>query len=137
MGAMTEVPDSGDGTPTAGPNALASFRVEEMHQRAVVVATGDIDMTTASGLREALRAATRASAHVVLDLTSVRFMDSSGIAVLLDAYRDGADGQRSVSLAGAQNIVRRVLDITRVSRMLPTYETLADALGQPRENPAP
>jgi len=134
---MTEVPDPGDDALTAGPNALASFRVEEVHQRAVVVASGDIDMTTASGLREALMAATQASAHVVLDLTSVRFMDSSGIAVLLDAYRDGMNGQRSLSLAGAQNMVRRVLDITRVSRMLTTYDTLADALDQPRDNSAP
>ena len=91
---MTEFPDSGDDSPTAGPNAPASFRVEEMHERAVVVASGDIDMTTASGLREALAAATQASAHVVLDLTSVKFMDSSGIAVLLNAYRDRAGGQR-------------------------------------------
>lgn len=134
---MTEVPDSGDDTPTAGPNALASFRVEEVDRRAVVVAAGDIDMTTASDLREALDAATQVSAHVVLDLTSVRFMDSSGITVLLDAYRNLADGRRSLSLAGAQNMVRRVLDITYVSRMLPTYETLTNALDQPRDNPAP
>jgi len=134
---MTEVPDPGDDALTAGTKALASFRVEEVHERAVVVASGDIDMTTASGLREALMAATQASAHVVLDLTSVKFMDSSGIAVLLDAYRDGMNGQRSLSLAGAQNMVRRVLDITHVSRMLPTYETLADALDQPRDNSAP
>jgi anti-sigma B factor antagonist len=128
---MTEAHDSGDDTPTANPTAPASFRVEVVQGRALVVASGEIDMTTASALREALANAAQVSARVVLDLTSVRFMDSSGIAVLLDALRaqKGRRG-RPLVLAGAQNMVRRVLDITRVNRMVPTYDTVAEALDQ-------
>ena len=97
----------------------------------MVVASGEIDMTTAPGLREALGAASQASAQVVLDLTSVTFLDSSGIAVLLDALKGQRDRQASpLSLAGAPTSIRRVLDLTRVSRMFPTYETLAEALEQ-------
>jgi anti-sigma B factor antagonist len=129
---MTEAPDSGDDALTADPSAIASFRVEEMQGRAVVVACGEIDMTTAPRLREALGAAPQVSAQVVVDLTSVTFLDSSGIAVLIDALKQGSHGhQMTLCLAGAAARVRRVLDITRVSRMLPTYETLAEALEQP------
>ena len=129
---MTEAPDSGDDALTADPSPIARFRVEEMQGRAVVVASGEIDMTTAPGLRQALGAAPQVSAQVVLDLTSVTFLDSSGIAVLIDAFKQGSHGQQmTLCLAGAATRVRRVLDITRVSRMLPTYETLTEALEQP------
>ena len=129
---MTGAPNPDEEARPADPNAPASFRVEEMHGLAVVVASGEVDMTTAPGLREALGAASQLSARVVLDLTSVTFMDSSGIGVLLDALRAGTGGHASpLCLAGAQPRVRRVLDITRISRMLPTYETLAEALDQP------
>lgn len=125
---MTEVPDSGDDALTVGP-AIAAFRVDSVQGRAVVVASGEVDVTTAPGLREALGTASQVSARVVLDLTAVTFLDSSGIAVLLETMREGRRGHRtSLCLAGARARVRRVLDITRVDRMLPTYATLAEAL---------
>jgi len=144
---MTNAADSGkhhvaaDATAEATPEATAeviapattsaSFRVEEMHGRAVVVAAGEIDMTTAPGLRDALAAASHACTRVVLDLSAVTFLDSSGVAVLVDTLREGRQGRPlALSLAGAAHTVRRVLDITRVDRMLPTYDTLAQALDQ-------
>ena len=90
---MPEAPNPGKDTPTAYPNAPASFRLEEIRGRAVVVASGEIDMTTAPGLREALGAASQVSAQVVLDLTSVTFLDSSGIAVVLGALNSQQDHQ--------------------------------------------
>lgn len=129
---MSKAAGSGEEDLAAGATTSASFRVEQMHGRAVVIASGEIDMTTAPGLRDALAGASQASTRVVLDLTAVTFFDSSGIAVLIDTLRDGRQGRRhSLTLAGAAQTVRRVLEITRVDRMLPTYETLAEALDQP------
>ncbi len=51
--------------------------------------TGELDLATAQQLREALAAVASAS-EVVLDLSELTFMDSSGLAVL-------------VSLAGSRN----------------------------------
>ena len=129
---MTGAPNPDEDARPADPHSAASFRVEEMQGLAVVVASGEVDVITAPGLREALGAASQLSARVVLDLTSVTFMDSSGIGVLLDALRTGAGRHASpLCLAGAQPRVRRILDVTRISSMLPTYQTLAEALDQP------
>ena len=127
---MAEAPDSGYDSPTID-SSTSAFRVDEVQGRAVVVASGEIDMITAPGLREALGAACQVSTRVVLDLTSVTFFDSSGVSVLVDALRQAHEGHRvSLSLAGATATVRRVLDITSISTMLPTYETLTEALEQ-------
>jgi stage II sporulation protein AA (anti-sigma F factor antagonist) len=103
-----------------------------MGKGAVVVATGEVDLFTAPGLRAALLNAARASARVVVDLTGVTFLDSSGLAVLISALQSaGERGQEaSPHLAGPTPPVRRVLDITRLSEMLPIHETVAEALEQ-------
>jgi anti-sigma B factor antagonist len=101
-----------------------------MSQGAVVVASGEIDIATAPTLREALLTASRASTRVVLDLTGVTFLDSSGLAVLIQALKSGDQEQEVPRLVGPRPLVRRVLDITRLSQKLPIHETVAEALEQ-------
>jgi anti-sigma B factor antagonist len=126
-GAPTTRPGDADDPPTPD-DALATFHVDQVQGCSVVVAAGDIDISTAGGLRKALDAATSMSARVVLDLTSVTFMDSSGVAVLVGALKQRRGHQASLCLVGAGPAVRRVLDITHVDRLLPTYDTLATAI---------
>jgi anti-sigma B factor antagonist len=130
-GAISAPSAPGDITQTCDPNDLASFRVERMSQGAVVVASGEIDIATAPSLREALLTASRASTRVVLDLTGVTFLDSSGLAVLIQVLKSGDQEQQvSPRLVGPRLLVRRVLDITRLSQKLPIHETVVEALEQ-------
>ena len=111
------------------PGVYATFRVEQRSQGAVVFASGEIDIYTAPGLREAMLSALRRSARVVVDMTAVTFLDSSGLAVLIDALKSGDRGREvSPRLVGPTPLVRRVLDITRLSEMLPIHATVAEAL---------
>jgi len=104
----------------------ASYRVEREQSCAVVVATGEIDLHTAPGLRRALAVAVALSGHVVVDLTEVSFMDSTGLAVVLRAR--GRGGQPSVSLVQPPRMLRRVLHLTGLSDVLPVYRTRQNAI---------
>ena len=56
---------------------------------AVVVANGEIDLTSCRALRDKLQAVERVEADaVVIDLTDVAFIDSTGLSVLVDGARD-------------------------------------------------
>jgi len=113
----------------SGRPGLRSFGIELRQGCAVVVAAGEIDLTTAPALRHVLDAASREATRVVLDFSLVTFIDSSGLAVLLDAYKHRRLGhQISLCLGSTGKIVRRVLEITHINTMLPTYDTLAEAL---------
>lgn len=119
--------DTSSQSPSLGP-----FTVEQMQGCAVVAASGEIDITVAPGLRHALNVASQAAARVVLDLSLVTFIDSSGIAVVLDAYKHRRLGhQVALCLGGTRPIVRRVLEITHINTMLPTYDTLTEAIAEP------
>jgi len=128
--------DAGTGVPVApasgaldaGPQA--SFAVDEAHGCAVVVAAGEIDICTAPGLREALAEAVRRSDRVIIDLTRVRFLDSTGMAVMVEALgQDPLRDTRALSLAGPAGVVARALEVTGLTSMFRVYGSVEQAAG--------
>ncbi|WP_435260567.1 STAS domain-containing protein [Streptomyces sp. 1222.5] len=94
----------------------------------VVAVAGEIDHNTAGPLIQALDLGELgAPPRVVIDMRDVTFMDSSGINVLLTAYRD-LTPTGWLRLAGAQNSVMRTVELVGVDMVIPCYPTLTDAL---------
>lgn len=97
----------------------------------VLAATGEIDVATGPQLRAALAAALAGPGvdAVIVDLTGVTFMGSTGIAVLVDANWEA--GQRSKNLRlvlGAGQAVRRPLEAAGVASLIAEYPDVAHAL---------
>jgi len=115
--------------PSADPNPVRSYTIEHRQGCAVLVASGEIDLTTAPALRHALEEASQEATRVVVDMSLVVFIDSSGLAVLLDAFEHRRlDHHIALCLGSTRTIVRRVLETTRIDTMQPTYDTLAEAI---------
>jgi stage II sporulation protein AA (anti-sigma F factor antagonist) len=85
--------------------------------RAIVFVQGEIDMSAGLEIRDALSTAQQGSPDVIVDVSDVTFMDSTGINALLRAHRQMPPGG-SLRVAGATSAVRRVFDITGVSELL-------------------
>lgn len=106
----------------------ATFTLHRTSGCAVVVATGEIDLYTAPALRESLIRAGESSSRIVIDLTEVTFLDSTGLGVMLGALGRARTAERSVALVGPTDMVKRVLRITRLDQVFPTYARLDEAL---------
>jgi len=75
---------------------------------------GELDIETAPRLEDATRASVEAGGPLLLDLSAVSFVDSTGIRAFLSmARRLGEKG--CVLLHAPQRNVRRVLDIVRIT----------------------
>jgi anti-anti-sigma factor len=92
----------------------------------LVRARGEVDLSTADDLAATLRSRPCADSDaVVLDLSEVPFMDSSGLKVLLIH----ADGNGSMSLIlRPGSPVRRLLEMAEVSERLQVFATEDEAL---------
>jgi anti-anti-sigma factor len=111
---------------TVERHSPASYRVEHEQGCAIVVASGDIDLHGAPGFRQALDRAARSSGRIVVDLTDVHFMDSTGLGVVLRAR--GRGRLPSISLVHPPHMLRKVLDLTSLSELLPVYTSRQDAI---------
>jgi anti-sigma B factor antagonist len=80
---------------------------------------GEIDIATAPQLREALNALVDCGARrITLDLAAVRFVDSSGLGVLVAALRKLEDNNRGRLLVeNVQDGVRKIFEITGLGPM--------------------
>ncbi len=92
--------------------------------------TGEIDFANATSLQTRIvtACAERGARMLVLDLTGVEFMDSSGLRAILHLQRELAEGDGGLVLLDPTPQVRGVLMLTGLDRQLPAVDTLAQAL---------
>lgn len=60
---------------------------------------------------------------IVFDFTKTEFMDSSGIGVLLNRYKQMVQNGGSVTIYGAQHQVTRILSVGGVSKLVKQYKS--------------
>lgn len=81
---------------------------------------GELDLATSPELDQTLQRELRAGNHVVIDLSEIAFIDSTGLNTLITALRacDSNGGALAVSPSLPAQ-VRRVLEITGLNKVLP------------------
>jgi anti-anti-sigma factor len=96
---------------------------------AIVEIRGELDLALSIKLKPELNAALRSPARaVIIDLEAVWLIDSSGIALLLNAFRRLDSSGRQLAIACPEGSQRRAFEVTALDRQLPMYATRQDAL---------
>jgi anti-sigma B factor antagonist len=97
---------------------------------AVVVATrGEVTVFSSPALRETLRKlAAEKPPRLILDLTQTRYIDSSGVATLVEALQTLQRHQGKLILAGMNQRVRGVFEIARLDSIFTTATSVEEAL---------
>jgi stage II sporulation protein AA (anti-sigma F factor antagonist) len=93
----------------------------------IVVVRGEIDLATADAVRADVRAAFERSQTVVLDLREVDFMDTQGLAVVIEAQRAAADDGTRFAITRAPEHVHRLFDMIGLTPKLTVVDDPAAA----------
>jgi anti-sigma B factor antagonist len=109
---------------------LVGLEIEEHGNVVIAHVTGELDIVGASSTGEAISDAVPTSARaLVVDLSRLEFIDSSGIAMLFALSRKlGSRRQKMRVVAPAGRAVARVLEIVEFERAAPVYQTVDEAL---------
>jgi anti-sigma B factor antagonist len=101
----------------------------------VVTVPEEVDITNAPGLRAALlQAAADGSPALVVDMTRTRFCDSAGLRVLVDAHKRAVAEGGALVLAMPTAAVLRVLEITGIDQVIPSFASLDEAVAHATES---
>jgi anti-sigma B factor antagonist len=107
----------------------------------VVAVSEVVDIATSAELRKYLADLIQGGANsLVLDLSDVRYLDSTGLTVLVETFRLLGGQSGTMVVVCGQSLVRRVLEVTGLDRAFAVRDTLAEAfevLDGPQEEPAP
>ena len=107
---------------TDGVLAASQFiiRSEREGEVCVVGVSGELDLASSTHLEKKLQAVEASDAdEIILDLSRLDFIDSSGLQVILAAWaRSKADGNR-LKLVRGQRQVHRIFEITDTADRLP------------------
>jgi len=102
--------------------------VVERNGAVVVQLAGELDLYNAHTVREELLAAAeRSPARLVVDLSQVTFIDSTGLGVLIEA-RTRLENRRAFLLAAPGLETRRALEISGLDRHFAVHDSLEQAL---------
>jgi anti-sigma B factor antagonist len=93
----------------------------------IVSVVGELDLSTAPALRGDLIEHLEAGhARLIVDMTDVAFMDSTGLGMLVAVLKRAKESGGSLVLSGPQRQVRRVLQITGVEDLFAVAGSVED-----------
>lgn len=92
--------------------------------------TGDIDLANSPMMRKALlgEIKEKKTPKVFLNLKSVRYIDSSGIATLVEGLKAARETGARLILYGLSNSVREVMQLSRLQKLFEIYDSEEQAL---------
>lgn len=96
----------------------------------VVDVDGELDHHTAQILKGEIQVELDKGVvrHIVLDLSDLGFMDSSGLGVLLGRYKELAKWQGRMMAFGLQPVVEKLFRLTGLNKLIPVYDKLDSCL---------
>jgi anti-sigma B factor antagonist len=117
-------------TAAASTFIYSTVRLKESHENGVVIfaLSGAIDLHYAPTLRALFQSKlNKRCPALVVDLTAVDFIDSTGLATLIEYHRDAAAHGGVFSLAGINPNLKAIFDVVQFEKVLAIFPTVADA----------
>jgi anti-sigma B factor antagonist len=108
-----------------------SVEIKSEHDGDAIVyrLSGSLDLATAPSLRAALIEAADEGKHdIIVDLSHLEFLDSTGLGALIGAHRRALENGGRVRLIVGEGPIQRLLTITGLMRTFAVYGSLDAAL---------
>ncbi|HTD36478.1 MAG TPA: STAS domain-containing protein [Candidatus Limnocylindrales bacterium] len=116
-------------TSQQGPHEDLSIHVHVADDVQVYELSGSLDIATSPSVRAALVAASERGSHrLIVDLTLVDFLDSTGLGALIGAQRRAKEFAGEVRLVAKEGQILRLLRITGLLKVFAVYPTLEEAV---------
>ncbi len=105
-----------------------SYVVREQSGAAIVALTGDVDLQTSPTVRQKLLETLDKHKRIVVDLSAVDYIDSSGVASLVEAFQVARKRSSSFALASVSPAAMRVLSLARLDKVFTIHASVEIAL---------
>jgi anti-anti-sigma factor len=110
-----------------GTNDPLSIDTEELPEGIVVHVSGEVDLGNADRLKGAIQPAVDNRRNVILDVSHLTYIDSSGLYILLGANKELLRNKCRLVVVGACPMITKVMLIFGFDRVMPLVSSLEEA----------
>ena len=107
-------------------------QIKEDNGALVVALEGDVDLKTSPDARKILLDAVTRNLPMVVDLSGVLYIDSSGVASLIEAFQKARKTGHKFVLAAVSESALRVLNLARMDKVFAICPSVAEGLARVR-----
>ena len=100
----------------------------EQDDRLIVALDGDVDLNRAPEIRRLLLDCVARGLDVLVDLSGVTYIDSSGIASLVEALQEAGKNGTGLGLVAVSDDARKVFELARLDKVFAIHSDLDTAL---------
>ena len=100
---------------------------ETLGDFALVRLRGEVDLSWSQQVRKTILDALGASGKVGVELSQVSYIDSSGIAALVEGFQNARSSGRKFGLVAASGAVMSVLQLARLDKVFPLFANVEAA----------
>ncbi|MGD8925473.1 MAG: STAS domain-containing protein [Thioalkalispiraceae bacterium] len=92
----------------------------------IITLTGEVDLHYSPQARELILENLKNKNHVLVDLSAVEYIDSSGIASLVEGFQLARSQQLKFGLLGVSNAARQVLELAKLDKVFEIRDQISD-----------
>jgi len=107
-----------------------SFPVEEQQGFSVVTLHGEVDLNNSPDARKVILNCLKKKKNVMVDLSAVEYIDSSGVASLVEGFQYARSNDLEFGLIGVSEAAMNVLRLARLDQVFHIYESLDERLNR-------
>ena len=89
-----------------------------------------LDMSNAAEFKRAIAPHLKAGDRIVIDMTAVDFVDSSGLGAIISCLRDLSARGGDLALCAVQRRVNALFSLVRLQRIVGIFDTADEALAR-------
>ena len=103
-----------------------NFTIEEEHGYLVLRFTGEVDINCHPHARDVILDCLKQGNNTAIDLSAVTYIDSSGIASLVESFQLAKENDLKFGLVDISDKVLSVLQLAHLDKAFPTYGSIAE-----------
>lgn len=105
--------------------ATVNIKIDQKDKHVILTVSGEVDLYSSPNVRKNIIALTSQKIPtVILDLKNVSYMDSSGVATLVEGLQIIEKYNGKLLLCGLNSMVREVFELSRLDTVFSIYENL-------------
>ena len=104
------------------------YEVHEDRGYHIVALTGDVDLSCSPDARKTILDSLESEQHTLVDLSSVEYIDSSGVASLVEGYQTAKKKSLTFGLIGVSAPALSVLELARLDKVFPIYADIEECI---------